>query len=99
MKKQKYVSINHNWFTLKTGSTAPNDNNRSLFDCYDRPSNKKIEIWFGWKEELENTFENVKTWVHSYNKNVFTIGFTGYYQGVNYTGIIYPTHHEIWEVK
>ena len=72
---------------------------RSLKDCYTRPSAKKQSIYEDWKKWAnENNIERFG--IHSYNTNVFTLEGIYYNKenDTNYYIYITPSYHYAYEI-
>ena len=75
MSKRRYETINLNGehFTLDTKETVNERvlNLRDIYDCYERPSRYKVEIFEDWKRWFIQNGGNCT--VNSYNCMMFTI--------------------------
>ena len=71
----------------------------ALYNCYEKPSYRKVSIYEEWFKWFEATKQN-EEWqykatfgVRSYNTNVFTLGITLVYEQVWYYLEIFPTRN------
>lgn len=60
---------------------------KDLFDCYTRPSVRKIGIWKSWVQWFDKYVDYEQIGVRSYNLHFFTIDAIGYVPQLN--GIYY----------
>lgn len=70
---------------------------KDLFDCYTRPSARKIGIWKSWVQWFDKYVDYEQIGVRSYNANFFTIDAIGYVPQLNdcYYFYITSTRHEL----
>lgn len=92
---KKTININGETFELVTAHNCYRQlyAGRGIFDCYDRPSNIKVNIYKNWLEWATDT--GIDSFgVSSYNCNFFTL--TGIYyaeDGDSYFIRITPAHN------
>ena len=104
MRKQKTIELKGIIFEVQK---AIDDrlyySGRDLYDCYNKPSYAKQNIYEWWKNwyydnfDYENRIGNLT--VHSYNCNMFTLTMGIIYNGKQYHLYITPSHNYISEVK
>lgn len=107
-RTKKFISLDGVTFQLKQRKFANQSpirevipmivkSNKDLYECYDRPSTRKQDIYKSWCEWAYNC-DKVKSFgIRSYNTNIFTL--QGYVMFNDYSyGIIdiTPTHNYIW---
>lgn len=63
------------------------DEKRGLFDCYENPSMRKIEIWNSICRIAREKYFGGEVKIYGYNNQKFSVVFYGIVDGV--TGIIY----------
>lgn len=67
----------------------------SLYDCYERPSVRKQEIYKYW-EEFASSVDAEYFSISTYNANIFTLDMIFTYDGVRYYAHITPTHNDLY---
>lgn len=103
-----YIELNNRTFEVKKlkGKVQPLEY-RSLYDCYNKPSSLKKDIysdWYKWLVEL--TFDESSDYgygiltVLSYNCMIFTLGAEVYNKKCELIGYLYisKTRQELWTV-
>ena len=97
----KVVVLNGKEFRLK-GKIFSHDiyeSRRTIYDCYDKPSQAKVAIWESWVDWALYIDTEAMLWVNSFNYNMFTIsGIIGTEIGVCYLYIT-KTRQELWLVQ
>lgn len=95
MKRWTALEINGETFEFDTKDICdynPSHPWTSLYDCYERPSRTKeniYEAWRRWFHELDG-----ELWVSSYNCNFFTISGYFKYNGDTYRAYITASHNK-----
>ena len=105
MKTRKKVLINGIDFELHKGvnmTPFPSISNRSIYDCYNNPSQAKRNIWKWWRHwfaELRlNENANIYSYgVRSYSSHFFTIEAHIEYLGVTYYLEITHVHNRAYK--
>lgn len=98
MKKEKYININGvNFERVKGGVNNINTSLKDIYQCYDRPSIYKVNIYNEWCE-FAREVDSTKYGIASYNVNIFTFDFYFKYEGKKYYAHITPSHNYIYEV-
>ena len=70
---------------------------RTIWDCYDRPSSKKIAIYEAWLRYADSIdAQGFK--VSSYNCNFFSLKFEFRYEGIKYHAYITYAHNYLYKV-
>lgn len=104
MRKQKTMELKGIIFEVqKATDITPYYSGRDLYDCYNKPSYAKQNIYECWKNWYYDNFDyenrvGIIT-VHSYNSNIFTLTMGIIYNGKQYHLYITPSHNYISEVK
>ena len=95
----KTITINGKNFELFGTTTRDVVKQRSLFDCYTRPSETKCCIWQNWVR----WFMEAKIWeygVSSYNSNFFSINAIARNEnGKDYMLVITRAHDRAYEIE
>lgn len=71
---------------------------RTIWDCYDRPSAKKVAIYEEWLS-YANSIDAQGFTVSSYNCNFFSLTFEFRYEGVKYHANITYAHNYLYIVE
>ena len=98
MEKEKYIEIKGVKFEKVSGSiNIVNTNLKTLYQCYDRPSQAKVGIYNEWVEYARKV-DASKWGIATYNANVFTFDFCFKYEDKKYYAHITPCHNYIVEI-
>lgn len=97
MKKQ-YIDIYGKEFLLSgTIDHVPSVIQRTIFECYDKPSSTKQSIYNNWEKWfIYNGILNFG--VESYNCNFFTLGSVCVYDGKRYYLYITRSYNRCYEI-
>lgn len=105
MRKQKTIKLKGITFEVqkKTIYGRQYYSGRNLYDCYNKPSYAKQNIYNWWKNWYYNNFDyenrvGILT-VHSSNSMIFTLTMGIIYNDKQYHLYITPSHNYISEVK
>lgn len=71
--------------------------NRTLYDCYGKPSDKKEAIWNDWHNYFTETLHTYDFGIASYSCNFFTIEAMFVHEGVRYYARITPSHNYLYK--
>lgn len=71
---------------------------RSIYDCYNRPSDAKIAIWSEWRDYFHDFIGTLDFTVSSYNCNFFTIKSLFDWEGKRYYAYITYRHNYLYEI-
>lgn len=94
---KKNITIDNRTFEVKRSKYANANNlyrysHRGIYQCYDRPSTTKVEIYHDWEKWVYmNDVEYFG--IKSYNSNIFTLQGLINYQGQIYILEITPTRN------
>lgn len=97
----KYININNIEFNLKgvvDSEYIKNLKFDKLENCYARPSNTKVHIYYNWFNAISNDSNILYYGVGSYNSNIFTINSIIELNNKKYYLHITPTKNECYEV-
>ena len=101
-KEREYVFINGNAFEVVKKEESIYYAGNSLYDCYCRPSQRKVAIFEEWKNDFyTERFNNggildFNMWVSSYNSNIFTLAGNFRTEQHNYNFKITPSRNICW---
>lgn len=93
------ITINNRDFNLNgiiAINSVKNMKYKTLYDCYDRPSATKQQIYDDWLNWLPNKDDIM--YIRSYNTNFFTLWADVEWEGKEYYLEIYPTRNEAWVI-
>lgn len=106
MSERKWYDVTFNGITFKCRVldmyTEAEINERrktcGLYDCYERPSARKIFIWENWKRWFRD-MGSYDVWIRSYNCQTFTIGGTFEVHGNKFYAVITPTTQKLYKYE
>lgn len=90
-----FTTINGVKFEIGTPVQEGHWSDRTVYDCYDRPSDAKRAIWEDWANYILDTFRTVRFGVESYNGFQFTISGVVEWEGQQYQLYITKCHNII----
>ena len=100
-KQKQTININGREFDLKgvtTNEAIKDLKFDSLENCYNRPSQAKISIYYSWFNIISNASDILDFGVGSYNCNIFTINAIVNIDNKKYYLHITPTKNECYEI-
>lgn len=97
MKKEKITINGVNFEKVKGGVNNINTNLKDIYQCYDRPSQAKVNIFKEWCDFAKKV-DASNYGIASYNANIFTFDFMFSYENAIYYAHITPSHNYICEV-